>query len=205
MLRRLVVYSVSALVAASADAGERRPVVVTRDNPELHAGCRPGAVAERIWDFMVAFNHGDARAAARIMVPRAGPRDNRPRGWYSVTEGDPSRGGRHFVAYRRAPLVRYFARRHRHGERMRLLSVAVGEEGTRSGGMEYRVERTADDLRSIGVTNRVAHGKASIVCGSRKIFVWSMSQAPRRPLGGAICPEPPGGAQARTVACARRR
>src|SRR3954453_5215243 len=65
MLRRLVVYSVSALVAASADAGERRPVVVTRDHAELHAGCRPGAVAERIWDFMVAFNRAATRGRRR--------------------------------------------------------------------------------------------------------------------------------------------
>jgi hypothetical protein len=192
---------------ALAAPPQRLPVAVTRDDDALPSGCRPAEAADLVSDFLDAFNSGDRRAALAIADPRAGPRDFRPRGWYSVTEGDPRRGrrGRHFVAYRQGKLGRYLTRRHRRGETMRLLELSVGRSSMRGhAGISYRIERRARDLRAIGITNRVATGKAAVDCTRRKIYVWSMAMAPRRALGGHLCPAAPEGSPRSTLACSRR-
>lgn len=186
------------------DDGGRFPVVVTRDAGGLPEGCSVEQVADRVWTFFEAFNRGDARAAVRIMDPLAGPANVRPRGWYSVTEGR----RRHFVAHRRAPLRRYIARRHRQNERLRLVEIDVGRGRGQSVGVSYRVERSADDLRSrAGIRNPIAIGKAAIDCrrGFGKIYVWSMAHHPRRVLGNSQCPPAPEGSGRVTVACTRPR
>lgn len=185
---------------APQPAGERYPVVVTREATDAAPGCAPAEVADLVWSFFVPFNRGKGRAATAIIDPRAGPKDVRPRGWYSVTEGR----RRHFVAYARRPLLRYFAARHRRHERLRLLELAVGPEGEGTAGFSFRVRRTARDLRSIGITNTVATGKGSVACGRGKIFVWSMAHAPRRALGGPLCPRPEEEYGRVTIACSRR-
>ena len=169
MVAELIGAAMLALSGAGA-SDDAYPAVAARGDGSLPAGCAPRQVAGLVGSFLARVNRGDARAAVRIMDPLAGPANQRPRGWYSVTEK-----GRHFVAYRRAPLVRYFARRHRHGERMRLLKLSVVSGGKRSVGVEYRIRRSADDVRS----RAAAIGKAAIDCPRQKIFVWSMSQPSR--------------------------
>lgn len=184
----------AAMLALPGAPDGRYPVVVTRDDGSLPGGCRPREVASLAGRFLGAVNRGDTRAATRIMDPLAGPRNVRPRGWYSITEA----GSRHFVAYRRAALERYFARRHRHGERMRLLSVSVGAGGRGRVGIEYRIRRSADDV----ATKALAFGKGAIDCRRQRIFVWSMSHSRRGPGGPDPCGKP---ARRRvTLACSRR-
>jgi hypothetical protein len=192
-----------ALGACSSDWTARLPadrVVVTRDDPEMPSGCRPRRVVARITAFLEAFNRGDG-SAARFAAPELAPHG----GWYSVTEGDPRRGGRHFVAERQNELERYFIERHRTGERMRLLEVAVGFANG-LGHIEFRVDRRADDLRRLGIRTNIAYGKGALRCEDGKIIVWSMAMhAGRRDPHEAyeVCPRP-AARPAKIVACARR-
>jgi hypothetical protein len=181
-----------------APASERVPdtapaaahVLVTRDDPSLPPACRPRALALRIGDFLDAVSRGDP-AAVRFVAPSGG--------WYSVTEGR----ARHFVAYDRAKLAAYFARRHAHGERMRLLELGVGFANG-LGQIEFRVDRRADDLRRLGVVGTLAHGKGAVDCSTRQVVVWSMGMATRRVPDFVICPRPRAARDAAVVACARR-
>ena len=191
-----------ALGACSTGTATRAPaerVVVTRDDLEVPRGCRPGRVAQRIAVFLAAFNRGDG-SAARFAAPELAPGG----GWYSVTEGTVRTGGRHFVATRQSELVRYFVGRHGHGERLRLLEIAVGFANG-LGHIEFRIERRADDLRRLGVRTNVAFGKGAMRCGDGRIVVWSMGMhAGRRDphANFQICPPPPTRVSA-IVACAR--
>ena len=203
MTRRAIALIVClALAACSTETATRAPaerVVVTRDDLEVPRGCRPGRAAQRIAVFLAAFNRGDG-SAARFVAPELAPYG----GWYSVTDGRPQRGGRHFVATRQSELVPYFVGRHRHGERLRLLEIAVGFANG-LGHVEFRIERRADDLRRLGVRTNVAFGKGAMRCGDGRIVVWSMGMhAGRRDphANFQICPPPPTRVSA-IVACAR--
>jgi len=176
-------------VAAAREAPAR--VVVTRDDPALPAGCRPRPLAQRIAAFFDAFNRGDP-AATGFVAPSGG--------WYSVTDGR----RRHFVTYSRRGLPAYFARRHRHGERLRLEQVDVSF-GNGLGHIAYLIDRRADDLRRLGITGTTAIGKGAVNCETGQIVVWSMGMPP----GSGherfeVCPPPRKPSRA-IVACARRR
>jgi hypothetical protein len=164
-------------------------VVVTRDDRSLPPACRPRALALRLSDFLDAVSSGDPRAAR--FVSSTG-------GLYSVSEGRV----RHFVTYDRPELTAYFARRHAHGERMRLLELAVGFANG-LGQIEFRVDRRADDLRRLGVVGTVAHGKGAVNCSTREIVVWSMGMATRPEPRFVICGRPRPALDG-IVACARR-
>jgi hypothetical protein len=203
--RTTALLACAILGGCAADAEERREppagapppattdIVVTRDDPSLPPACRPRALALRIGDFLDAFNRGDP-SAARFVAPERAPNG----GWYSVTEGRV----RHFVAYDRAKLARYFARRHEHGERMRLLELAVGFANG-LGHIEFQVDRRADDLRRLGVVGTVAHGKGAVDCSTRQVVVWSMGMPTRREPYFVVCRRPAAARDAPTVACAR--
>jgi hypothetical protein len=165
-------------------------VVVTRHDPTLPAGCRPRPLARRIAAFFDAFNRGDPSAVAYV-----DPSD----GWYSVTDGR----RRHFVTYSRHGLPTYFARRHRQGERLRLLEVDVSfARGL--GHVAYVIERRADDLRRLGIMHTRAIGKGTVSCETREIVVWSMGMPPGRGHPAfQVCPPPREPTRA-IVACARR-
>ena len=139
-------------------------VVVTRDDPALPAGCRPRPLAQRIAAFFEAFNRGDT-AATGFVAPSGG--------WYSVTDGR----RRHFVTYSRRGLPAYFARRHRHGERLRLEQVDVSF-GNGLGHIAYLIDRRADDLRHLGIAGTTAIGKGAVNCETGQIVVWSMGMPP---------------------------
>jgi hypothetical protein len=176
-------------VAIASESAAR--VAVTRDDASLLDGCRPRPLARRIAAFFDAFNRGDPSAASFV---------DPSRGWYSVTDGHPRR---HFVTSSRAGLVEYFARRHRHGERLRLEQVDVSF-GNGLGHIAYVLERRADDLRRLGIAGTAAHGKGAVDCESGRIILWSMGM----PAGDGheafeLCPPPRKPSRA-IVACARR-
>jgi hypothetical protein len=63
-------------------------------------------------------------------------------------------------------LLDYFARRQRHRERLGLEQVDVSY-ARGLGHIAYRIERLADDLRSLGITGTTAHGKGAVACARR--------------------------------------
>jgi hypothetical protein len=176
--------------------GKPARVVVTRDDSGLPPGSRPRPLARRIDSFLDTFNSGDP-SAARFVAPERAPHG----GWYSVTDA----GSRHFVATDRTTVARYFARRHAHGERLRLLELTVGFSSG-IGHIEFRLDRRADDLRRHGITTTIAWGKGAVDCSTGQIVVWSLGMhAGRRDphAGFEICPRPRR-ATAAILACARR-
>jgi hypothetical protein len=148
------------------------------------------ALARRIAAFFDAFNRGDPAATGYIAASG---------GWYSVGDGR----RRHFVTYSRRGLSGYFARRHHHGERLRLEQVDV-DYANGLGHIAYLVDRRADDLRRLGITGTTAIGKGAVDCDTGQIVVWSMGM----PAGHGherfeVCPPPRTPSRA-IVACARR-
>lgn len=166
---------------------------VTREGHRGPQACRPQRVGATVAGFFGAVNRGDSDRALAFFT-----RDFR---WYSVTEGDPQNGGRHFVAGDLNALDDYFHERVNANERMFLLEIDVGYERARDVvHVAYNLLRTADDLTEYAAQ---AGGKGAIDCDSGRIAVWSMAQGPKPLLVGELCPgkaDPPEIA----LACARK-
>jgi hypothetical protein len=196
-------------------------VIVTSDDASLPDGCRPRQIAELVIDFMSAFNSGDQERLARLFFISEGPsppdfseKGYYPWSWYSVSEvGAEGRIEDGFVTYDQGELLRYFAERHRQGERLELLKVSatqaglLGEEG--NVGIVYVLTRDAEDLEpGLGGPARIAYGKGAINCQSQRIFVWSMEMRvgdtrSEREAASWLCTDPPGWRPgAAVVACA---
>lgn len=185
-------------------------VVVTSRDDSLPDGCRPRQVALLVSDFFDAFNRGDAERLSRIFFVSEGPSPTDfsdsgayPWSWYSVSrvgEEGTILGG--YTTYDQGQLLRYFGRRHEHGERLRLLKVGLtgpgllGEEN--NVGIIYVLTREADDLPpGLGGPDGVAFGKGAVNCGRRQIFVWSMEMRAgedrsARDAARWLCGNPPG-------------
>ena len=182
------------------------PIVVTRDDRPLPAGCSPREVATFVVRFFANFNRGKVRPLRRMFAP---PRTTDDMGrdardgrlgfwWYSA-----SSPGKHFVARDRRSLFRLFRARHRRHERLRLVMVDVAPGWVRGAvGLSFVIVRTADDLRLAPGEEAFALGKAGMNCSPKGIHLWSMSGPPDHALWG--CPLPlgwtPGSA---VVACTR--
>ena len=166
-------------------------IIVTRKDPSLPDGCRPRQVAGLVTSFFDAFNEGDQGRLARFFVAKY-PQSP------GLFGGSASNG---FSTYRRDDLLKYFARRHEHKERLQLLRMDVDEPGWDRGVGEgaFVITRHADDLRpGLGGPNRVARGKFILDCKTRRIMRWQMAmEMPGydrqlvSPHNGP-CKEPPG-------------
>lgn len=119
-----------------------------------------------------------------------------------MTEGDPRRGGRHFVAYDLTKLSRYFDQRAAQDESMKLLELSVQFEPARNvGHIQYVIERRADDTSDYGT---IATGKGAIACAEGKIELLSMGMAKGVAADiGSLCPEPEQPEGNAPVVCAR--
>src|SRR5215204_6609892 len=112
-------------------------VIVTSDDTSLPDGCHPRQVAELVLSFVDAFNSGDQASLSRIFFVSEGPsppdfadRSYDPWSWYTVSKV--RAGGRiesSFVTYDQGELLRYFAKRHRKGEQLRLLKISLTHTG----------------------------------------------------------------------------
>ena len=118
-----------------------------------------------------------------------------------------------FVTYNQGEMLRYFAERHRQGERLELFKVSATQAGLLGNkgnvGIVYVLTRDAEDLDpGLGGPNRIATGKGTINCGSKRIFVWSMEMREgdtrsEREAASWLCTDPPGWRPgAAVVACA---
>src|SRR5215213_11397716 len=117
--------------------GPATRVLVTSDDPSLPDGCRPREIAELVLDFVDAFNRGDRDRLSRLFFISEGPSPPDfseggyyPWSWFSVTEvGEGGRIENGFVTYDQGKLLRYFAERHRHGERLGLIKLSSTQAG----------------------------------------------------------------------------
>ncbi len=208
-------------VADSESRGATTKVIVTSDDTSLPDGCRPRQIAELVIDFIDAFNSGDQERLARLFFISEGPSPPDfsetgyyPWSWYSVSEvGAEGRIEDGFVTYDQGELLRYFAERHRQGERLELLKVSPTQTGLLGNesnvGIVYVLTRNAEDLEpGLGGPDRIATGKGAINCPSRRIFVWSMEMRvwdtrSAREAASWLCTDPPGWKPGKAVvACA---
>lgn len=185
-------------------------IIVTSEDPSLPDGCEPRRAALLVSEFVDAFNRGDETDLSRIFFISEGPSppdfsDSSiyPWSWYSVSEiGNRGRISEGFTTYDQRDLLRYFARRHGRGERLRLLKVGLtglgmlGERG--NVGFVFVLTRKADDLEAgMGGPDGVAVGKGAMNCSSRRIFAWSMDMREgetrdSRDAARWLCSNPPG-------------
>jgi len=185
-------------------------VIVTSDDASLPNGCRPRQVAELVVGFVDAFNSGDRDRLSQIFFVSEGPsppdfaeRDYQPWSWYTVSRigaGGKIESG--FVTYNQDELLRYFAKRHGNGERLRLLKVRLTQTGllgkADNVGFVYVLTREAEDLDpGLGGPARIASGEGSVNCTNHRIFAWRMDMREedhRTPREAAawLCTDPPG-------------
>ena len=196
-------------------------VIVTSDDASLPEGCHPRQVAELVISFVNAFNSGDQMSLSRIFFVSEGPsppdfadRGYDPWSWYTVSKVEA--GGKiesSFVTYDQNELLRYFARRHRKGERLRLLKISLTQTGLLGKddnvGFVYVLNRTARDLEpGLGGPSRIASGQGAINCTNRRIFAWRMDMKvgehrTAREAANWLCTDPPGWKPGKAVvACA---
>jgi hypothetical protein len=196
-------------------------VIVTSDDASLPDGCHPGQVAGLVMSFVAAFNSGDQAALSRSFFLSEGPSPPDfsdgtydPWSWYTVSNIEA--GGKiasGFVTYDQGELLRYFARRHTRGERLRLLKVSLTQTGLLGRddnvGLVLAMNRSAADLDpSFGGPARIATGQGAINCENRRIFTWRMQMKAgddrsSHEAGSWLCTNPPGWKPGRAVvACA---
>ena len=196
-------------------------VIVTSDDASLPDGCHPGQVAGLVMSFVNAFNRGDQAALSRSFFLSEGPSPPDfsngtydPWSWYTVSNIEP--GGKivsGFVTYDQGELLRYFAQRHKRGERLRLLKVSLTQTGLLGRddnvGFVYAMNRSAPDLApSFGGPSRVASGQGAINCENRRIFTWRMQMKAgdarsSQEAANWLCVNPPGWKPGKSVvACA---
>lgn len=167
-------------------------VIVTRDSEEGPTACQPHAVGELMVGFLQKVNAGSDPTSSFASSFQ----------WYSMTEGGPRNGGKHFVTYQRDELDDYFERRAGHDESMRLIELSLDYERERDiSHISYVIERTADDTARFGT---MVTGKGAIACDEGKIELLSMAMANDIMDGvGPYCPEAEGADESVAVVCAR--
>ncbi len=191
-------------------AWEPTEVIVTSDDPSLPDGCHPRQVAELVVSYVDAFNSGDRNRLSRIFFVSEGPsppdfaeRDYEPWSWYIVsTIGTGGKIESGFVTYDQGELLRYFAKRHRKGERLRLLKVSLTQRGllgmADNVGFVYVLTREAEDLQpGLGGPARIASGEGTVNCKNHRIFALRMDMRKddsrtMREAAAWLCADPPG-------------
>jgi len=196
-------------------------VIVTSDHASLPDGCHPRQVAELVIFFVDAFNSGDQASLSRIFFVSEGPsppdfaeRAYDPWSWYTVSTVEA--GGKiesGFVTYDQDELLRYFARRHRKGEQLRLLKISLTQTGllgkADNVGFVYVLNRTARDLEpDLGGPAHIASGQGAINCTNRRIFTWRMDMKAEdhrtsREAANWLCTDPPGWKPGKAVVACR--
>ena len=181
-------------------------VVVTRDDTSLPSGCRPREVAGLVTTFFDAYNEGNRARLPDFFIEE---HPEQP-GLYGSSE---DRGGKGFGTHDQDELLRYFEKRHAHGERLELLQIDVEEEWEPGiAGGTFVITRRADDLEpGLGGPWRVAYGKAVVDCEAQRIVRWQMAMEMAErgnptfsPYSGP-CDEPTGWEPGEAaIACARR-
>jgi hypothetical protein len=162
--------------------------VVLHDNGSLPRQCGVRRTASRALAFEDAFNRGDEKALDSLVA------DTDHFQWYSVTDWG-ARTKRGFGAEgrtsalevsppdQRPALLRYFATRHRRGERMRLTEIQMTRIPPHGwfpsiaqdvAGITFTLRRDGPDFGALGGDNRVGGGKAGLGCSDGRLLALSM-------------------------------
>ncbi len=186
-----------------------REVIVTSSDDALPDACQPRRVAELLIRFVDAFNQGRQEELSSAFFVSEGPSppdfstaDYRSWSWYSSSEiGDDGTVARSFTTSDQGELLRYFARRHRQGESMRLLKVSLTQTGIldmeSNVGFVFVATRDAPDLPvGLGGPARIAYGKGALNCENLRIFTWTMDmktqeERTEREASDWLCADPP--------------
>jgi hypothetical protein len=151
------VVALAAVVSVIAATAPASPAVV-------HGACGATKARATVTQFVAAFNRGQPLKLGRLFA-----RGNEGFQWYAVN-GDPGLRTAD-AAKSRTTLLRYFAQRHRHSERLVLQQLTY--KGYSLGKAEFTFElvRSADDLAPAVLYG----GKGAINCwGHGGIAVWAM-------------------------------
>ncbi len=203
--------------ARSGEAATREPVpthtreiIVTSNDEALPESCHPRRVAGLLIWFVDAFNQGRQEELSSVFFLSEGPSppdfssaDYRSWSWFSSSEiGDDGKIARNFTTSDQGELLRYFAKRHRQGESIRLLKVSLTKTGLldmkSNVGFVFVATREASDLTaSLGGPARIAYGKGALNCENLRIFNWTMDMKTRekrteREAADWLCKDPPG-------------
>ena len=178
-------------------------VLITRKDDSLPDGCRPRQVAGLVTNFFDAFNKGEKSKLSRFFVSE-GPTP----GLYSASPVP----GSGFSTYDRNELLKYFPKRHKHHERLRLLEVDVGKSWRHDGAaFVSNITRKADDIKpGLGGPKNIAIVKGEINCRLQRFVIWNMTMAETRFLNAqgmptSICSNPSGQKRgSAAIACARK-
>jgi hypothetical protein len=203
--------------ARSEEAATRDPVpahtreiIVTSSDEALPESCHPRRVAGLLIWFVDAFNQGRQEELSSAFFLSEGPSppdfssaDYRSWSWFSSSEiGDDGKITRNFTTSDQGELLRYFNRRHRQGESIRLLKVSLTKTGLldmeSNVGFVFVATREAPDLTaSLGGPARIAYGKGALNCENLRIFNWTMDmktgeKRTEREAADWLCADPPG-------------
>lgn len=185
LVSALLVMSCNSPQALRAENNDERvhKRVSVKNHETLLRECGRRSIPGAVLRFTKAMNNGElSDQVTSLFVAEADFE------WYSVTEGDSRKQGRHIVHYSRNELSRYFAKRHRMHERLQLVELRVKtNRRSLTAHIEFLFRRSANDLEALGISTPFADGKGAIDCRSRKIVAWSMAQNARIPPEGP-CP-----------------
>lgn len=168
-MRAVALAVCAGLVAGcGAQASTSRPpaVVVAFDRSDAPSACKPGAVAGHINALFAVSKSGRVGDLNSILA-----RDEHF-AWYSLTAGRGAERVWHEVGRSRKAVRGVFQRRHKAGERSRLIAAEMRYD-KRRGRMsvqplyEYRASDVADGSLRYGM------GKASFSCRNGRLIVWS--------------------------------
>ena len=158
----------AAVVAAVASAASKPPAATFSDREP--AFCKGSDIRAVVDDFVTAFNHGDTYALSVLWV--------RVRYlWYAVDDGNRAGEARNHIEFTRLGALRYFADRHRHGERLRLSDFRYIGFSAAWGHFRFRVQRRADDLNRGRWADYGGVGRVSCLKGPVGLGSWTMLPA----------------------------
>ena len=164
-MKRTIVLVVAAISLSVPAASAPAPTTI-RD-------CTPDEVHSLVLRFIGAFNGGKIAQLDKLFAKDDHDGDSATPSfqWYST--GKPgARFGKE--AENRATLMRYFAARHRRGERLRLVWMSGGGNAYGYFGFGFHLHRQARDLQRPGTFQ----GKGAAICSERgaQIAVWSVGR-----------------------------
>jgi hypothetical protein len=155
LLRGLPVLVAACAVAAGCGGGDE-PATTS----SLPPGCEVSAIDPIVTRFLDAVTAGDPAGLKRVVAPRPN---------YLVHDGSGRHERRVHLTSKPAVLA-YFARRHRLGERMRLISMRVAPGADANHVLvDLHLTRVANDFPRRGIVTRLATGAGRVDCVAETI------------------------------------
>jgi hypothetical protein len=173
------------VLAAAASARARKtavrastvpPILVTRVGPLPRRCSGPRGVALVVARFTQAFNAGDRRRLKRFFdyyFQSYWASEQTNRAWTGVAFSD------------KATLLRYFARRHAHREKLAPLMIAATTFGPglpQAASISFWLTRTADDFAKKGINQPLAYGKGIVDCRSKTLVRFGFGLPKKAPV-----------------------